>query len=111
MNTTSGGYSTVAMTGCLDREIGFWDRMLNATYKTALERAAESDAANAGMNAPSQQEALRDMQRAWIPFRDASCAYARSQWGGGTGGGPAALACYLDLTARQAILLGQGLEQ
>jgi uncharacterized protein YecT (DUF1311 family) len=111
MNTSAGGFSTVVMTGCLDREISFWDKLLNSNYKSALARAAEADEANAGTNAPSQQQALREMQRAWIPFRDASCEYARSQWGNGTGGGPAALACLLDQTARQAILLDEGLGQ
>ncbi len=107
MNTTAGGYSTVMMTSCLDRELTFWDDLLNANYRAALARAEQADAGNAGFTAPSQAKALREMQRAWIPFRDAACNYARSQWGGGTGGGPAALACLMDRTARQAILLGE----
>ena len=41
------------------------------------------------------------MQRAWIRFRDAKCAYARSHWGGGTGAGPAGVECLMRETAEQ----------
>lgn len=106
MNSELGG-STVGMGGCLDAELQLWDGMLNQHYKAAMAQATQADIDNAQVeyNLPSQATALRDMQRAWIPFRDASCDYERSKWGGGTGGGPATLACLLDLTARQALAL------
>jgi uncharacterized protein YecT (DUF1311 family) len=51
------------------------------------------------------------MQRAWIGYRDAACAYEESQWGGGTGGGPASVDCAMRLTARQALALEARLAQ
>ena len=49
------------------------------------------------------------MQRAWIAYRDAACAYEASQWGGGTGAGPAATGCMMTLTGRQALALEERL--
>ena len=45
------------------------------------------------------------MQRSWIAFRDAACSYEASRWGGGSGAGPAATGCVMQLTARQALRL------
>ena len=45
------------------------------------------------------------MQRDWIRFRDARCAYDRLTNGGGTGGAVAEPLCKLQETARQVILL------
>ena len=45
------------------------------------------------------------MQRAWIEYRDATCAYEAAQWGGGTGAGPAFAGCLMRLTAEQALYL------
>jgi uncharacterized protein YecT (DUF1311 family) len=106
MDTPAGG-STVGMGGCLDRELSFWDAMLNANYKTQMARAKASDEETRqyNPNAASQATALRDMQRAWITYRDAACDYERSQWGGGTGGGPATYACLMELTGLQALRL------
>lgn len=50
-------------------------------------------------------EALRNMQRAWINYRDAGCLYEQAQWFGGTGGGPATMACHMHETARQTLVL------
>ncbi len=100
MENTPGGWSTVAMGGCLDRELSWWDDRLNTSYRFAMDHARKMDAENDGFG-PSQMDALRDMQRAWIPFRDRKCDWARSQWGGGTGGGPAALECLMRETADQ----------
>jgi len=104
MENTPGGYSTVAMGGCLSYEHRFWDDRLNAVYQRALPRARAADADNGGFGA-SQAETLRDMQRAWIPFRDATCDFEYSQWGGGTGGGPAMSECLMRETAKQTLYL------
>ncbi|UWP97434.1 DUF1311 domain-containing protein [Aliiroseovarius crassostreae] len=111
MESTEYGWSTASMVQCLDAEAHDWDRRLNAAYGLLMKQSKIVDAemAELGSSVPSQAEALRAMQRAWIPFRDASCEYERSTWGGGTGGGPASLSCYLDLTARQAWSLEQNL--
>lgn len=110
MADTPGGYSTVGMAGCLDREWQFWDEKLNAAYKArrAEARAADAERDDPGSMVPSQADALRDMQRAWIAWRDATCDYERALWGGGTGGGPASVSCHMTLTARQALYLEAG---
>ena len=104
MEATPGGQTTVGMGGCLDRERAQWDGWLNTVYQqhhaTLAARRAEVLS-----HARDEAEALRDMQRAWIAFRDAKCAYEAAQWGGGTGAGPAAINCHLHETARQMLYL------
>lgn len=102
-----GGYSTVGMGYCLEQEWLYWDERLNTAYTALRADLADMDREmqEYGSNAPSQADALREMQRAWIPFRDATCDFERSQWGGGTGGGPATIACLLQMTARQTLYL------
>ena len=51
------------------------------------------------------------MQRAWIAWRDAACLYEVSQWGGGTGGGPAGADCMMRLAGEQALALEDRLAQ
>ncbi len=104
---TPDGYTTVGMSSCLGMELGYWDARLNAAYGALgdLEKAQDAEIKELGSAAPSMSAALRDMQRAWIAFRDASCAYEASQWGGGTGAGPASVECAMRLTATQALVL------
>jgi len=106
MRDTPGGSSTYGMGACIDREYSYWDDRLNASYRSlrAQERADDADWAGAP-GVVSKADALRDMQRAWIAFRDATCAYERAQWGGGTGGGPAWAGCQMRLTGAQALYL------
>lgn len=114
MEDTPGGYTTVGMGGCLELEWLYWDARLNTAYSTLRADLIQLDREmrEYGSMAPSQADALRAMQRAWIPFRDARCDYERSQWGGGTGGGPATVSCLLETTARQALYLeAQGAAQ
>lgn len=107
MEATPGGWSTVGMGGCLEQERLYWDARLNAAYKAVRAGAKSVDAEmrEIGANAPSQAEALLAMQRAWIAYRDATCDYERSLWGGGTGGGPATVSCHMYLTGEQALYL------
>nr|WP_216859371.1 lysozyme inhibitor LprI family protein [Sulfitobacter aestuariivivens] len=105
MATPEGG-TTYGMNGCLDRELAFWDKVLNQNYQIRMADAKARDA-DVGPTLGVQADALRDMQLAWIAFRDAACEFERSQWQGGTGGGPATIACMLELTGRQALVLGR----
>ncbi|SDY07888.1 lysozyme inhibitor LprI family protein [Citreimonas salinaria] len=111
MVENQGGYSTVAMGFCFDSELQYWDEALNTAYGALRDRLATLDAENAQLGAPvpSSVEALREMQRAWITYRDRRCDYERSLWGGGTGGGPAQLACLMSQTAQQALYLEEQL--
>lgn len=108
MEETEGGYSTVGQGACVWAEYEDWDVELNALYSPLRERLANDDEVN---EMPfSTADALRDAQRAWIPWRDANCAFERSKWGGGTGGGPAEAACLMQMTAERALSLRVELE-
>ncbi|WP_252943246.1 lysozyme inhibitor LprI family protein [Oceanicola sp. 502str15] len=107
MENTEGGGSTMGMNGCLEAEWQYWDGRLNAHYREAMARAKafDADMATAENGLLSTADTLRDMQRAWIAFRDAKCDFIRAQWTGGTGQGPAMLSCLMDETGRQALWL------
>lgn len=105
--TTPGGDTTVGMMACLEGELRYWDSRLNAAYATRIADATAQDAEmrRIGSANTSLETSLRIMQRAWISFRDKSCLYEQAQWMGGTGGGPATMACHMHETARQALKL------
>ena len=95
------------MDGCLDRELQFWDQRLNDNYAAVMVQAKrmDADAIPGPEGSPGVADALREMQRAWIVFRDKACTYEASLWQGGTGRGPAAINCLMQQTARQALSL------
>lgn len=105
MAAQPGGPSTAGDGACYAAETAYWDRRLNADYAELLKLEEAQAAEDAAAPAPqaSPVEALRTMERAWIAYRDAACAYEYSTWGGGTGGGPAQELCLLTLTGRQAL--------
>ena len=107
MANNDGGETTVGMGSCAEAERIFWDVRLNKVYKQLVraEEKNDSEAKSEGWNAPEKLAPLRDMQRKWIGYRDALCDYEYSQWGGGTGGGPAITSCLMSETARQALIL------
>ncbi len=107
MESMPEGWSTVGMVTCLEHERQYWDGKLNLAYKRASSNAKsiDNEAVALGSSVSSQADALRDMQRAWMAFRDATCIYEQSLWGGGSGGGPASVTCHMRLTAEQAIYL------
>lgn len=104
---TPGGDTTVGMIACLDGELGYWDARLNVAYAERIAAAQQLDAEMKALGSVtvSVENTLREMQRAWISFRDGACLYEQAQWMGGTGGGPATLACHMHETARQALRL------
>lgn len=107
MSATPDGSTTRGMSDCLNLEWQFWDDRLNEAYRRVLTRLVAKDAEldEIGSAAPRQSEAFRDMQRAWIGFRDAKCLFVRSEWGSGTGSGPASVACVMSETGEQALYL------
>lgn len=111
MEETPGGYSTAGTGACINAEYEDWDRALNELYGPLRARMADYDAEEADFpGSVTRADALRDMQRAWIGFRDAACSFERSKWGRGTGGGPAEVGCLMDETARQVLRLQLELE-
>lgn len=104
---TPGGDTTIGMMSCLEGELQYWDKRLNAAYAKRLATAKSQDKELKSMRsaAASIEQNLRSMQRSWLSFRDASCLYQQSQWMGGTGGGPATMACQMHETARQTLKL------
>lgn len=102
MDQPAGG-TTMGMGYCFDGEWQWWDGQLNAIYQVLRRDMAESDR----LYTPyvSQADALREMQRAWIAYRDTRCAFEVSVWQGGTGGGPAGTSCLMQVTAEQTLLL------
>lgn len=106
MEQSEGGYSTHGMSGCTDLELDWWDSRLNTIYGQLNSHLKALDA-EAMDYAPSQADALKEMQRAWIPYRDAKCEFVATEWTGGTGAGPATIWCLMEETARQALYLEQ----
>ncbi len=107
MRMTVGGETTYGMGGCYEQERQYWDARLNQAYQVEMARAKafDADMSDLGSAGAKQAPALRAMQRAWITFRDEKCGFEYSQWGGGSGGGPAITACLMIETGEQALYL------
>ena len=101
------GSTTVGMAECTGKETDFWDAKLNATYKELMARAEKFDKMNADDPRIMYKiaDSLRDMQRAWIPFRDASCTFQYALGMGGTIASTLSSNCQLEMTAEQYIYL------
>jgi len=102
-----GGDTTVGMVICFQGELGYWDGRLNAAYAKRMAAAKSDDTEMASIRATTTSlvDTLLNMQRSWMSFRDAACLHEAAQWMGGTGAGPAAVACHMHETARQALKL------
>ena len=86
------GQSNVGVADCYRLEGAIWYDLLNENYSLAADLDDE------------QKAKLRDMQRAWIAYRDSTCGfyYAKIQ---GTMAGPMTAACVARERARRAVLL------
>lgn len=87
--------STVGMRDCFARETAIWDDRLNRNYKALLMVIESGDRA-----------ALRDIQRAWIKWRDIKCTLPYLTNPGGTIAGPLSGRCVMLETATRSIELG-----
>lgn len=85
--------STAGMVACVARERAVWDDILNETYNRL--RAKLDD---------EQQQKLRDMQRAWIAARDATCGFYWDFYQG-TMASPMSAGCVNKETAERALFL------
>ena len=108
-----GVYSNYAIGVCFGAEADYWDVRLNTAYTALIktETTMLREMQSVGATVPDTVTALREMQRAWIPYRDAACWYEYTTWGGGSGGGPANAACLMQETGRQALALEARLEE
>ncbi|MCA1776405.1 MAG: lysozyme inhibitor LprI family protein [Paracoccaceae bacterium] len=103
MTLSPSGDTTSGMNGCLALELDWWDAKLNTEYKRLMSEITEFDNA-AGF---SVADGLRDMQRAWIGYRDAICGFEAAQYGTGTLGSTITYDCLMQKTAEQALYLQQ----
>jgi uncharacterized protein YecT (DUF1311 family) len=90
---TPEGKSNVGTADCFRLEQAIWDELLNDNFK-GLRDDLDDD----------QKTKLREMQRAWIAYRDTTCEfyYHKIQ---GTMATPMTAACLARETARRALLL------
>jgi len=65
--------SQMEMTLCAERDWQAADAELNTVYKAAMEKMREMDGYLPD-SLKGATEALRDAQRAWVPYRDKACA-------------------------------------
>ncbi len=90
---TPEGQSNLGMADCFRLEAKIWDDLLNENYKRLRDVIDTAQAAK-----------LRDMQRAWIASRDATCAFYDAKIQGSIAI-PMGTACIARETARRAVLL------
>ncbi len=93
---TCSDKSTTGIVDCTAALTKTWDGRLNKAYK-ALIAQEEGD----------QKQALRDVQRLWIKYRDANCGFYAG--GQGTISQVAAAECMRVMTKQRALELEQGL--
>lgn len=98
--TQPDGETTAGMVFCMGQEAEFWDKMLNDRYDAVLAKDKQAGASG---------DLLRQMQRDWIAYRDASCLWQAQPWIGGTMVQLVHTDCILDEVGRQALRL-QGIE-
>ena len=104
--TRNGGGADMILAACLGAEAAFWDGALNEAYADLQRLARDRQAQDLGYGPDALVLALRDMQRAWIGYRDARCANAAAIAAPfGSAAGPASAECLMTETARQYFVL------
>jgi uncharacterized protein YecT (DUF1311 family) len=79
---------------CFRSETAIWEAILNENYKALMEAVDDKN----------DQNKLKEMQRAWIAYRDTTCDFYWFKIHG-TMAVPMTAACQLRETARRAMLL------
>ena len=86
--------SNAGTANCYRLEEAIWDQLLNENYKSLMDSIEDRQ----------DQGKLKDMQRAWIAYRDTTCDFYWHKIHG-TMAVPMGAACRLRETARRALLL------
>ncbi|SFS06509.1 lysozyme inhibitor LprI family protein [Yoonia litorea] len=103
-----GGGADMMLAACTFAEAEAWDDSLNAAYRELQRLAREREDWDVGYESGALLIGLRDMQRAWITYRDAVCANAVALAKPfGSAAGVAEAECLLEETAQQFIKLNQ----
>jgi uncharacterized protein YecT (DUF1311 family) len=89
-------HSTPEYKACVARAADRADQLLNDSYKK-LQDAVRADAKDMGQSPEVQLGYLKDAQKQWIAYRDASCTFEDSLAFGGTsiGGNYSSCLCAL----------------
>ena len=66
------GDTTQGIVECTDKEVKVQDARLNQHYKAAMQ----------GLEGEARKTQLRDVQRAWVKYRDAHCQFMATLTGG-----------------------------
>ena len=90
---TKAGESNLGMADCYRVEQAIWDDLLNENFKALRDDLDDG-----------QKGKLRDMQRAWIAYRDSTCAFYADKIQGSVAI-PLVAECSARETARRALLL------
>jgi uncharacterized protein YecT (DUF1311 family) len=83
---------TVEVYNCFQLAATSADKRINQTYNKILAKLS-----------PNEQNALRDAERLWVQFRDATCAAERGLYDGGTAARVAFVACIEEETRLREI--------
>lgn len=86
--------SNLGTANCYRIEAAIWDQLLNDNYKGLMDAIEDGKA----------QDKLKEMQRAWIAYRDTTCGFYWHKIHGSMAV-PMGTACRLRETARRALLL------
>lgn len=107
MESSDNGYTTLGMMFCAQAETQAWDDLLNREYQSRLAgfRRVDAQEAEHFPQFANRAESLRNMQRAWITFRDAKCSLSYDMWGAGSMRNIAGSQCRQMMTAEQTIYL------
>jgi len=102
---TEAGQTTAGMVACLASERDWWEARRGAALAGVLDAMTRSDAELAGLGSalPPRAPLGTAAEAAWTAWKAAECAFEAAQWDGGTGAGPAALSCDLQLTGERAL--------
>jgi uncharacterized protein YecT (DUF1311 family) len=92
---------------CTAAEAQDWDDRLNNLYATTIlqQKIYEQVLQSRGHTGAVPEDLLRDMQRKWVTYRDAACAWDQLLWDQGQGDENAQAQCILQLTAQQFLFL------